>query len=204
MRLQPPQFQNITIERGRFAPFWMQWLQQLHTLLGFGSQTIYRDCFCGGSQAEAWVGDTSLAAVDGDLTAPQLRNGQDDGRIAEFRLPNDYKDGTDLEPFAVWAPSSAAAGNVVIELSYAASDEGTALSETAESMTTAVPETAYAPTRTDFTAISGTNLVKGSIVIFGAMRDGDAVADSYGADCVFLGVGFKYQAEGIGHEKAFP
>jgi len=192
-------------DRKSMSPQWVRWLRFVWELFGFSKDTpIYDEVFVGGNQMEESAGDTSLIQISGALQGPQMRTAQEDARIGVVRLPNRYKDGSDIIPFIEWCPANENTGNVVLRLSYAGAPEGSVLTQATSTETDAVPGADNQVTRTVFDAIDGSDFTKGTILVVRALRLGNHASNTYAASIILLGVGVKYQIEGIGNEQANP
>lgn len=201
----PPRFAPIAA-KGIVTDLWFEWMRSVYAYAGFSDQEIYSTAFVGGPSTYPIYGANTMVAIpgSGDLKAPQMPDGSTSGRTSSFCLPNNYRVGTDILPFIKWACTTAAAGNAVLRLISGAINDGAALVEDSEDITASSVAVAGAPITTEFAAIDGAPLAKGSYVHLCPLRIGGDAADTLAATCALLGVGFKYQVDGVGHEKAFP
>lgn len=205
--LIPPPGYRVVDNTGRATTEWQRWIRQVWEVLGFSPQVpMFGGVYVGGPQMEASAGDSSLATVDGSVALPQLRDGNTDSRVGCLRLGNDYREGSDITPYVEWMALSSADGDVRLRLSYGISypEIGSAVSEVTETITSASIEAEYELVRASFTAVTGTNFVKGTVFPFEIARIGGDAADTHGADAVLVGFGLKYEREGLGHEEIHP
>lgn len=151
------------------------------------------------------VSAPSTATWDGDLEVYDFATGADNILAVMAKLPNNYREGSDLEFYADWMPSDGNAGNVQLELGYSVSRNGTAMpAETVEAKTEAAPAVINQVTRTTFTAVTGTAFKKDDNLLLKLKREGLHASDTYGGSIYLLAFGAKIQTEGTGHEKAHP
>lgn len=177
---------------------WSRWLLNLAASLGWARGTpIYGDL-------AAAIQEGTDANLDGEIALPGMGTGAD--TIVQFRarLPNWYRNGTDIEPFVEYVANKPDAGDVVWELGYAIGGIGDTLSETVESKTQAKPDTFDLLDRVSFTAIDGSDFAKGDVVVGKVKREGLNAADTFGYSILLVAVGFKLQREGIGWKTAHP
>lgn len=144
-------------------------------------------------------------AIVGGLRTRRMPAGIDTPAVFEVRLPNDYRPGTDLRLFVEWAPVDGSAGNVVFSVEHAGAASGETMpASSTESKTVASPASAAMVERTEFSDIDGAAFVKGTVVCVRIARAGTDAGDTYADDISILGVGIKYQREGIGWESEYP
>lgn len=201
MRLAAPNVAMQAVEEsGVLHHGWVRWLQLLYESFGWNPKSsVYADL------SLRFV-SSSTGTFDSDgLTMPSVATGVDAKINVIGRLPNNYREGSDLEPYMEWMPDDGNAGNVVTEFGYATARVGfVGVAETTSSKTTAAPEVAFQPVRVLFDAVSGTLLKKGDEVVVKFKREGVNVADTYGGGIIIVGWGVKIQIEGIGWEQAHP
>lgn len=201
----------IESRSGVFNRDWLRWLREMWEGLGWSSSIpVYADLWIGGSSMGESLDLSPQGTIDGNLTAPTFGEGADTGRACEFRLPNSYIEGTDLLPFSEFLADDSGGidpdHRVVLELSHGEAKGGEVLDQTAAETVLVGPlEVIDKVITTQFTAISGSGLLKGSVVSVRIARLGDSDArDDAEPAMLLLGVGLKYQTAGIGWEVAFP
>jgi hypothetical protein len=115
-------------------------------------------------------------------------------------LPNDYKEGTDLVPYIKWASDATGAGDVAWNMAYDLVIPGFAVSSVTSvtgAATTAIG-TAFFGQTSELTAITGTALEIGSVILFRLGRDPADSRDTLDDDVSLLSVGFYYRTDGVG------
>lgn len=188
-----------------FQQYWVQWLTDLAKSLGWAKDVpVWRDDLVFPASAvyipAASVTVDTLVDTVGILTVPPRTIGY---LLFTARLPNAYKDGTQVVPFLEWIPLSADVGDLPFRLDTSYAKLGEAFSAMNSDLVTA---TIAEPSdriiqRTEFPAIGGSTWTKGTSVQCTLWYFGSSTyTDSYG----LLNCGFKYQGEGVGQEVMHP
>ncbi len=182
-----------------FTRDWSKYLRNMWTILGFDHNTgMYGDL------PLHLVEHPATIAVHSDLKAAQLADASTTAICKAGKLPNNWQEGTSLEPFVEWARGAGASGDVVLALGYAAGSPGDTFTETEEELAAITVSAEGELVRTTFTAISGAALNKGDACLFAFKRKGGAVGDTFSGDVMVYNCGVRVKLEGVGHEKAHP
>lgn len=192
---------------------WMRWFQQLSAALGFAPDTaIYSDLWTDAHQMNLYApGGGGIPAhydvlgLNGDLAMPGFD--PDTDTIASFgiRLPNNYREGTDLVPFFYWFANSALTTACRWVFGYSAAKNGSVFgSEIEEVSLEDWGGVADAATRVALTAIDGDDFVKGTVLACKIARDANHSDDKLAVTAGLIGFGFKYEIDGAGWEVALP
>lgn len=119
-----------------------------------------------------------------------------------FELDHDWMEGTTLRPHVHWMPSTAGAGNVKWQLTYAFMVDGSPITaEQTVTVTEAAGGVAWVGRRADFDVISGAGYKIGTQFSFRFFRNPGDGDDTYGADAVVMTLGFHVQINSIGSRK---
>ncbi len=116
-----------------------------------------------------------------------------------FPVPEDWQANTNISLDVFWSPSTAAAGNVVLDCSYAALATGTVVaagSYTALSSTVATPAVLDQLVITTF-GIASANLAANRMVNVKITRDPTKVADTYAGDVNIQKIRIRYTGKKI-------
>lgn len=116
-----------------------------------------------------------------------------------FPIPEDWQTGTNISLDVFWSPSTAAAGNVVLDCSYTSLGTGTVVaagSYTALSTTVATPAVMNQLVTTTFTLTSA-NLAANRMVNVKIIRDPTKVADTYAGDANIHKIRIRYTGKKI-------
>jgi hypothetical protein len=166
--------------------------------------TVYNDVNVGSLVLQTGgtlPGIVELLDNDGDATGIYTRGfsvgEQGSGAI---EIPHDYKEGTNIAFHIHWGANVAPDGgtdNVQWNLTYTVVHNGDTLADS----TTIAKETAYttqyASTRSDFTAITGTNFDIGDQFIFTIARIA-ASSDEFGGEALVHTLGLHYETDTLG------
>jgi hypothetical protein len=196
MKFGPPMPQQPVVERGMFTSWWATWLQRLHAALGFSpAQPVYQTFW---EDAAFWDETAVFGLLPFDPDADDLYVG---GWIA----PNNYVNGSTLKPFLIWFQAGPGLGNLLFSIDIFPVPIGSAIADY-EHYTfelAAADNTAHAR-MVEFDDIVCPEIVKGTPVKFIVSREGADADDDFADWALVMGVGWKYQVEGIGHERAHP
>ncbi len=124
-----------------------------------------------------------------------------EGLSGFLEIQHDYKEGSDITFHVHWQGIAAPTGtdNVQFQLTYTFCDE--AVTETLAPVTVITAESGitnqYSCPRTDFTAITGTDIEIGDQFLFTIQRIA-ASADEYGGEALLQTVGIHYQIDTVG------
>jgi len=116
------------------------------------------------------------------------------------QLPHSWAEGTELRPHIHWAPSTAAAGDVVWELDYIICNIGEAFAASASTLTVtdAAAGVANQHQTSSFGSISGKGVRISAMLICRLTRLGDDGDDDYGADAIALEFDIHYRKDSDG------
>jgi hypothetical protein len=115
-------------------------------------------------------------------------------------LPHKYKAATGIRPRVHWAPVDGNSGNVRWGLEYQWANIDAAFpSSTSITVDDAAAGAAWTHQVADLAEISLSSSAFGSLLVCRIFRD--ATADSYGADAVLLGVGFRHIQDSHGSDE---
>jgi len=182
---------------------WFQWLRQLWWASGLAKEVpMYGDLYYPGtSLANAQDNLDTLAT---NLKVRAMDNAAATTDYYSIRLPNNYREGTDLGCYVDWVALGAGSGTVILQNYYATAeaDGAFAAAASSESKTVNAPEVNQQITRTEFADLDGDDFTKGMHLVGRIGRDG--ITDTFGSPIGILGVGFKYQLDGAGWEEAHP
>lgn len=184
---------------------WRMFFSQLASALGLDAGTpIYQDHWIDANI----MGQIGGAASDFVISGETKALGVVDGDIAfqfSFKLPNNYKDGTDILPYFEWIANSASTNSVRWVFGYSIANDNEAFSTEVEEVSLkAWGGVALVRTSVDLTEISGSLLSKGAVISCKVARNGSHLSDTLAETVGLLGVGIKYQVDGVGNEKRFP
>ena len=186
----------IAGENGEITPDWYRQLVELYqhsglAMAGFKmwTSTVVNGC----SIIPDDVSPPTLAT----FVSPTKLYSFDDSTICEghgaITLPGDYVDGTDLYPFARWAPSSTSTGVCRWSLDYTVGKEGSAFgSNVSENIFTAGSGTVNKHQVTEWSLLDGETLKSGDAISFRIKRLGNGEDDLFSGDAFLLAVGFHH------------
>lgn len=205
MSLPFPRTEQPVAGSTRMDREWYAWLRRLWVALGFDAAAPrYGDLWCD-AHAMHEVGGGSLSVISGDVDGASFAAASTTERWFTARLPNDYRDGTDVSPFLEWAPTDTNTGNCLWSLTLApAADGETMAAAAALTELSAGPGTANKVERVEFDDVDGDDFVRGTVIAGRIARMGADGTDTYSAASVMFGVGFKYRREGVGAERGHP
>jgi hypothetical protein len=189
---------------------WYAWLRRLIDALGFTpAAPMYADLYVPFSAMDTTGAALSLLGVAGNIQWLAFPDGSTQEVRADARLPNNYRNGSPLQWFLEWMPISDDAGSVVWSVEWSNAASGFDFSQTTTQNVTVLTsepgsELGFKIVRTALAEIPGTGLVKGSHLLVEISRLGASASDTYPTSAMLLGLGIKYQAEGIGWEVAHP
>lgn len=184
---------------------WFQWFRELAGNLGFDRSVAVYDRLHFPARLLDDTGATlSRAAIDGNLTGVGFPHSSDEYVQIEGRLPNNYRDGSDVVPYLVWAPSNTNTDDCLWSFEYAFAADGSLFSATSETKADAGGGTAGAGQLVEFTTITGTALRKGDNVLMRFGRVGADGDDTFSGVAILLGVGLAYPVESIGEKARHP
>lgn len=113
-------------------------------------------------------------------------------------LGNNQRKSSSVTVSAIWKPSDANAGNVVLQLSQDIVSDGSAPSATTENKTVAAPGVSDQYVFTEFTSFGSDASDKDTVAHLTVSRLGSDAADTYGSAIELIGVVMKRQVDGIG------
>lgn len=182
---------------------WFQWLRQFWWASGLAKEVpMYGDLWVPALSMSTAASNQSFAT---NLEAVAFPDAASTVAFFSARLPNNYREGTDVEWYFEWMPLTSAAGDTVWVAYHDEAADGEAFDATTDAVpTSTAPGVALQVTRKTLTAIDGDNLVKGSHIFGQVGRAGADAADTMATTAMLLGVGFKYQLDGAGWEEAHP
>lgn len=151
------------------------------------------------------VHDPGLSTFLGGTMAYAFDKTTDEELLFTASLPYGYREGAEIIPLALWAPSGTdTSGAVVWGLELTWASQGVAFQATQTITATSQPEgTANQLKAARFSAFPGPGKKIGSVIQGRVYRDADAVGDGYDEDAFLLGVGFVFAKSSVGGRKAF-
>lgn len=189
--------------RSPISRSWSQWMRDFWASCGFSpSVQQHADMTLGGPELDMAGGFTWSTHV-GNIMLPEIPPAVDSGCMGVFRLPNNYREGTALQPWLEWAPVDAAAGDVDWRWEYIVARAETAPAAATDSLdeTSTAPEVAGQPVRVEFDEIDE-DCRKGDSVLVRLWRLG--TGDTYGNGAHLIACGLKYVIDGAGTEAVHP
>lgn len=116
-----------------------------------------------------------------------------------FTLPTNWKQGTELVFYTIWAPADGGAGDIVLHYRLGYPDSDGVFAFQAE-VTTVIesPEVALKQAALDVVSLDTSELERGQCVTIELGRTGFDPLDTYGDSIYFFCTGIKYQIEGVG------
>lgn len=124
----------------------------------------------------------------------------------ELQLPHGRVPKSNLRPHVHWAPTSAAAGNVVFGLEYTAANVGDVFPDTTIITSEVDPAAGVAKTHqiAGFDEINGVGVTDSAVFLCRVFRDATNADDTYGADVVILSLDFHVLMRGLGSDEEYP
>ena len=195
LRPQIPPAPTPVLQGPMFSRHWYRFLQQLWESLGWNpARPVYNELYQSAFSTET---NASSVEIAGDVFGMEAPDSADTFFNFSFRLPKDYKSGSDIVLFADWLNISSSSGDVVWKVVYGV---GGALSENYNSDHTEAAGDQLVSTTSEFTTISGSEVSSGDTIIGAITRRGSAADDTLSASVVLLGIGIKYRVEGAGKD----
>lgn len=115
-----------------------------------------------------------------------------------LEILHDYKEGSDIHFHIHWYPTTAAVGNVKLQVRYAWFNRGNVPgSATTVSLVQTTPGVAWQEQTASWT-ISGAGKTMGSRFVFNIFRDAADPQDTYAADIAITDAGVHYEVDAIG------
>jgi hypothetical protein len=149
--------------------------------------------------------DPGLATFLSGTLAYAFDKAADEELLFTAALPYGYREGAEIIPLALWAPSGTdTTGAVVWGLELTWASQGVAFQATQTITATSNPEgTAHQLKAARFSAFPGPGKKIGSVIQGRVYRDADNGSDGYDEDAYLLGVGFVFAKSSVGGRKAF-
>lgn len=187
MNLEFPRPSDLIAGKLTAGPEWYRWFQRLRASLGWDrAHPIWSDLV---PQITAWTG----GAV-GTFIA-----GQNDSIAGAIHLPNTYRPGSPLHPYAIIVGTSVTEAEASLTLSSLVVEVGSPVgSPTTE---TKYPTVGDVLQVVEFSEVSGEDVEPNDVLVVTLER---AAVDSYGGDIRLLAFGAKYRVYGSGQEERFP
>lgn len=151
------------------------------------------------------VADPGLSAFKNGTKAFAFDKASDEELFFSAALPYGYREGAEIIPLALWAPSGTdASGDVVWGLELTWASQGVAF-QAAQAITAASRPggAAHQLKAARFAPFYGGGKGVGSVIQGRVYRDADNGGDGYNEDAFLLGVGFVFARSSVGGRKAF-
>lgn len=149
--------------------------------------------------------DPGLSAFRNGTLAWAFDKAADEELFFTAALPYGYREGAEIIPLALWAPSGTdASGAVVWGLELTWASQGAAFQAAQAILAGSNPEgVAHQFKAARFAAFPGPGRRIGSVIQGRVYRDADNAGDGYDEDAFLLGVGFVHARSSVGARKAF-